>query len=447
MNLLSFPVIPFPLQLVPQSHKYKNNFKDQINTMVSFNVIVCGGGLGGLAAAIGLKKKGHQVTILEGSAALNEVGAGIQMPPNSVKILKEYGIFDKFEKYVTRPNNIILRRYDTGAALSTTPLDPDMTDAYGNPYLLIHRADYQKLLYEAALDLGIEYKNGCRVQKVDQNTATVILETGGRYSADLVVGADGIRSRVRDSAVVPEETVLPTPSSNCAFRATVPRAEMLSDPVIAHLMSDVNSNCWIGYRRHVMAYPIRNGEMYNIVMSHPGQATVGKWNEPGNVEEMRNHYKNFDPVVRQLLTHVKSVLKWVLADLPKLPRWVSQSGKVVLIGDAAHAMLPYLAQGAAQAVEDGATLAEELDHCVSTKDIPLALQRYQKKRKRRAETIQAGARKNGDIWHLPDGDEQEERDSLMKARDGHNPDQWSDREFQQWLFGWNAFTSTFESKL
>lgn len=96
--------------------------------MVSFNVIVCGGGLGGLAAAIGLKKKGHQVTILEGSAALNEVGAGIQMPPNSVKILKEYGIFDKFEKYVTRPNNIILRRYDTGAALSTTPLDPDMTD-------------------------------------------------------------------------------------------------------------------------------------------------------------------------------------------------------------------------------------------------------------------------------------------------------------------------------
>ncbi|KAG5418672.1 hypothetical protein I9W82_004200 [Candida metapsilosis] len=415
--------------------------------MVSFNVIVCGGGLGGLAAAIGLKRKGHKVTILEGSTTLSEVGAGIQMPPNSVRILKEYGVFDRFEKYITKPKNIILRRYDTGVALSTTPLDPDMTNLYGNPYLLIHRADYQRLLYEAALELGIEYKTGCRIKEVDQGTATVTLENGERYSADLIVGADGIRSRVRDTAVVPEEIVHPTPSFNCAFRATVPRAEMMSDPAIAHLMTDINSNCWIGYRRHVMAYPIRNGEMYNIVMSHPGRATVGKWNEPGDVEEMRNHYKNFDPVVRQLLNHVKTVLKWVLADLPKLPGWVSKSGKVVLIGDAAHAMLPYLAQGAAQAIEDGVTLAEELQHCASTDDIPRALQKYQKKRKRRAEEIQAGARKNGDIWHLPDGDEQEERDALMKAKDGHSPDKWADKEFQRWLFGWNAFTDGYESKL
>ncbi|EGW35564.1 salicylate hydroxylase [Spathaspora passalidarum NRRL Y-27907] len=411
--------------------------------MVSFNVIICGGGLGGLACAIGLKKKGHNVTVLEASSTLSEVGAGIQVPPNSVKILKEYGIFDKFEKLVTRPKNIILRRYDTGAPLSTTPLDPDMTETYGNPYLLIHRADYQRFLLEAATELGITYKTGCRVKEVDPETATVHLESGESYTGDVVVGADGIRSKVRDTAVVTEEVVSPLPSSNCAFRATVPKEEMLSDPVIAHLMTDVNSNCWIGYRRHVMAYPIRNGEMYNIVMSHPGQASVGKWNEPGDVNEMRNHYKTFDPVVRQLLTHVKSVLKWVLADLPKLPRWVSKSGKVVLIGDAAHAMLPYLAQGAAQAIEDGATLAEELDKITSVSEIPTALLSYQKLRKRRPETIQAGARKNGDIWHLPDGEEQEERDALMNARDGHNPDQWSDREFQQWLFGWDAFTSTY----
>ncbi|KAK6205239.1 salicylate hydroxylase [Scheffersomyces amazonensis] len=409
-------------------------------TKASFNVIVVGGGIGGLAAAIGLKRKGHNVTILEGSSSLSEVGAGIQMPPNSIRILKEYGIYERFVPYVTKPKNIILKRFDTGAALSTTPLDPDMTDVYGYPYLLIHRYDYQKILFEAATDLGIEYKLNTRIDRVDDATATIYAEDGTTYTADLIIGADGIRSRVRDTAVVNDETVLPSPSGNCAFRATVSKEDMLADPVIAHLMTDINSNCWIGYRRHVMAYPIRNGEMYNIVMSHPGQASVGKWNEPGDVEEMRAHYKNFDPVVRQLLTHVKTVLKWVLADLPMLPRWVSEHGHVLLIGDAAHAMLPYLAQGAAQAIEDGATLAEELDKATSASDIPEVLKKVQKRRKRRVETIQAGARKNGHIWHLPDGDEQEERDALMAARDGHSPDQWSDREFQQWLFGWNAFT-------
>ncbi|CAG7967184.1 unnamed protein product [Penicillium nalgiovense] len=408
--------------------------------MVQFNVIVCGGGLGGIACAIALKRKGHNVTILESAAQLNEVGAGIQIPPNSVKILKEYGILDKFLPFITKPKNINLRRYNTGEIISRTPLDPDMTDNYGNPYLLIHRADYIRLLYEAATEMGIAYKTNSRAASVDQEAVTVTVESGEVYSADVIIGADGIRSVVRDTAVVTGETVEPTPSTNCAFRATIPRAEMLSDPIVAHLMHDINSNCWIGYRRHVMAYPIRNGELYNMVMSHPGKASVGKWSEPGNLEEMKAHYDHFDPIVRQLLTHVNSVLKWVLADLPMLPRWVSDSGKVVIIGDAAHAMLPYLAQGAAQAIEDGCRLAEELSKCSSKADIPSALRGFERLRKKRADTIKAGAAKNAHIWHLPDGEEQEERDALMKARDGHNPDQWSDSEFQRWLFGWDAFT-------
>ncbi|KAG2736609.1 hypothetical protein G9P44_000699 [Scheffersomyces stipitis] len=409
-------------------------------TATPFNIIICGGGIGGIAAAIGLRKKGHNVTILEGSSALNEVGAGIQMPPNSVRVLKEYGIFDKFLPYITRPQNICLRRYDNGNILSMTPLDPEMTKSYGNPYVLIHRADYQRILYESAVELGVDYKVNSRISSVDQEAVTVTLVDGTVHHADFIVGADGIRSKVRDTAVVPEEKVLPVKSSNCAYRATIPKEVMLADPEVAYLMSDVNSNCWIGYRRHVMAYPIRNGELYNMVLCHPGEATVGVWNEPGNLEEMRNHYKNFDPVVVKLLSKVQSVLKWVLADLPTLPRFVSESGKVVLIGDAAHAMLPYLAQGAAQAIEDGATLADEISKCSSTKEIPQALQNYQKRRKRRVQAVQAGAQNNGKVWHLPDGEEQEERDAKMKKRDDNNPDQWSDIEYQRWLFGWNAFT-------
>ncbi|CUM49416.1 uncharacterized protein AC631_05752 [Debaryomyces fabryi] len=406
--------------------------------MVQFNVIICGGGLGGIACAIGLKRKGHNVTILEGASQLNEVGAGIQIPPNSVRILEEYGILEKFSPYITKPKNINLRRYCTGDVISRTPLHPDMTETYGYPYLLIHRADYIRLLHEVAIEMNVVYKTNSRVVSVDQEAVTVTISNGEVYSGDLIIGADGIRSIVRDTAVVTSETVEPTPSPFCAYRATISREEMLSDPIIAHLMHDINANCWIGYRRHVMSYPIKGGELYNMVMSHPGKATVGKWSEPGSLEEMKSHYDNFDPIVRQLLTHVSSVLKWVLADLPTLPRWVSDSGKVVIIGDAAHAMLPFLSQGAAQAIEDGCRLAEELGNCSSTSDIPSALRGFERLRKKRADTIKTGAAKNALIWHLPDGEEQEERDALMKARDGRNPDQWSDSDFQRWLFGWNA---------
>ncbi|CAN3503805.1 hypothetical protein DICA1_F10550 [Diutina catenulata] len=406
-------------------------------TTPTLNVVIVGAGLGGLSTAIGLARKGHSVTVLEGAHALGEVGAGIQVPPNSVRILKEYGVFDAFNAVVTRPKNIILRRFDTGEPLSRTPLEPDMTENYGNPYLLVHRADYQKILWKAAVDRGIEVKFDARVASIDPKAPSVTLEDGTVYAGDVIVGADGIRSRVRDLAVVTDETVSPTPSTNCAYRATIPRDVMLADPDLAPLMEDVNSNCWIGYRRHIMAYPIRNGELYNMVMSHPGQAPVGVWNMPGDVEEMKQTYRKFDPLCQKLISKITSVLKWTLADLPQLPNWVSPSGKVVIIGDAAHAMLPYLAQGAAQALEDGALLAELLS---VGDDIPVALAKWERRRKRRAETIQQGARKNGHIWHLADGEEQEERDNLMKQRDGENPDQWSDSKFQRWLFGWNAFT-------
>lgn len=412
--------------------------------MPSFNIIICGAGLGGLAAAIGLTQHGHKVTVLEGAAELNEVGAGIQIPPNSVKILDIYGIKEQIEAAVTKPSYINLRRYETGEVLNGTDLSK-MNQLYGYPYWLIHRADYQKILLDAAIKSGADVKFDHRIESVDPEATTVTLANGTVLHADLIIGADGIRSRVRDSAVVADEEVLPFASTNCAYRATVPRARMMEEPVLAKLMNEVNSNCWLGYRRHVMAYPIRNGEMYNIVMSHPGQASVGKWNEPGKVEEMRNHYKNFEPTVRTLLTKVDNVLKWVLADLPILPRWTNKN--VVLIGDAAHAMLPYLAQGAAQAIEDGACICDELDKCKSTSDIAAAMKNYETRRKRRVEIIQQGARANSHIWHMPDGDEQEERDAMMRApADRKNPNQWSDPKFQKWMFGWNAFTDSYQSE-
>lgn len=314
-------------------------------------------------------------------------------------------------------------------------------------YWLIHRADYQRCLYEHARKLGVKILLNHYVDTVDTTAPSVKLANGKTLHADLIVGADGIRSRVR-AAILGDKNVHAVDSSNCAYRATVSKEVMLSDPKIAHLMSDINSNCWIGHQRHIMAYPIRHGEMYNLVMSHPGKAAVGKWNEPGNIEEMRSHYDHFDPTIKRVVSKVTSCLKWKLADLPPLPRWVSESGRVVVMGDAAHAMVPYLAQGAATAIEDGAALAECVDRAGDVSMIPAVLSAFQDIRKARCDIIQAGSRGNGDIWHMPDGPEQEQRDRDMlnelQGKEGaesdvRNPNRWSDRNFQPWLFGYDTF--------
>lgn len=154
----------------------------------------------------------------------------------------------------------------------------------------------------------------------------------------------GIRSKTRRAVIHGKEIETTVPTPNCAFRVTIPAEAMNADEELKHLLAEEDANGWFGPRCHIMAYPIRRGEMYNLVLCHQGEPVPGKGNEPGDPDEMRAHYSHFDPVIQKILTKVKSCLKWKLADLPPLPSWVSPSGRVVLIGDAAHAMLPYLAQ-------------------------------------------------------------------------------------------------------
>lgn len=423
--------------------------------MKKLRILIIGGGLGGLGAAIALRQKGHEVTVLEGAAQLSEIGAGIQIPPNSSRILHAYGLGDKLEPLVAWPRNICLKRGATGDTLGMTPLHPRLSTTYGHPYWLIHRADYQRTLYEEALELGVVVKLGARVVSVDPEGPSVTTADVVEFTADVLVGADGIRSKIRDS-ILPGAAPPPNTTANCAYRATVPVEQMLEDPDTAKLMNDLNSNAWLGHESHVMAYPIRQGAMYNLVLCHMGKAKPGVWNEPGNVEEMRRTYADFDPTIRKLLSKVKSCLRWTLADLPPLPSWVSKSGKVVLIGDAAHATVPYLAQGASMAIEDGAALAECLSRVRATGDIPHYLKAFETFRKPRCERIQLCSRLNGQVWHLPDGPEQAERDKAFARDDfaedidngaltGENPNLWSDRGFQPWLFGHDVFKAANEA--
>ena len=206
---------------------------------------------------------------------------------------------------------------------------------------LIHREDYRNILYNAAIELDIRILLGSPIETIDELGPTVLLKNGQQLAADLVVGADGIHSRTRKS-ILKNNDVEALDSPNCAYRATVPADVMLSDPKISDLMTDVKGNLWFGHENYIMAYPVRHGTMYNLVMSHPGKANVGRWNEPGNVEEMRKQYSNWDPVIQQVLSHVEDCRKWKLAYLPPLEKWVRESVRVVLIGDAAYGMLPYM---------------------------------------------------------------------------------------------------------
>lgn len=223
---------------------------------------------------------------------------------------------------------------------------------------------------------------------------------------------------------------------------------MMKDPDLRALIESPVANCWIGHEGHIMAYPIRNGALYNFVMCHPGSVPVGKPNQPASLDDMHARYKTWDPIICKLISLVPECLKWQNAEIEKIEKWVSASGTTVLIGDASHGMVPYMAQGAAMAVEDAVTLAECLDRVQDTSQIPQLMKMFQDLRLDRCYLILDGARNNGNIWHLPDGPAQVERDRNMamgprkgdqaKAEDGGNPNKWSDPKFQPWMFGYDA---------
>jgi salicylate hydroxylase len=226
-----------------------------------------------------------------------------------------------------------------------------MTEVYGNPYWLIHRPDYHHLLHQAAVESGCTIRVNSRVVGVDEAVPSLTLKSGETLKADIIVGADGIffdgvrltlgiKSVVR--AQILQENVQPRLYGECAYRATVPAEDLLAEPELRHFIEQPVANCWIGPGRHLMAYPIQNATKYNLVMIHPGIARQDRWNEPGDLNEMVENFADWDPLLVRVLGKVSECLKWNLADLPLLETWRSKSGKVVLIGDASHATLPFV---------------------------------------------------------------------------------------------------------
>jgi salicylate hydroxylase len=386
------------------------------------SVAVVGGGIGGLAAALALLRVGLDVRVYEQSRALSEVGAGIQLAPNCTRVLRGLGVLPAVERAGFAPAAFEFRRWDDGRLLSRTPLGVEIAATYGAPYLHAHRGDLVAVLADAVTADRIEIGRRCVGVSHDEVGAEVEFADGSSVRADVVVGADGIHSVVREALLGPQDARF---TGHVAYRGLVAAdrvAQLSLAPVCA---------VRLGPGAHFVHYFIAAGQLHNVVCVIEEESwTRESWTDPGDPDQLRAAFAGWHPVVGAIIDSLDRPLKWALFDRPPLPRW--STGPLTLLGDACHPMLPYGAQGAAQAIEDAAALAACLAGN-SGPGVPAALARYEAIRRDRATRVQEMSRTNGRRFHLPDGPDQQARDTAMASSFGISPE-------IDWLYGHDPVT-------
>ncbi len=345
---------------------------------------ITGAGIGGLAAAVLLKRAGHEVTVYEQAARFARVGAGIQMAPNAVKVLRLLGVGDRLARTAFQSEHALSRTWDTGEITSKLPLGREVERKFGAPYLFLHRADLHAAI-DSVVPTGI-VRLDTKLAGLEQNGREVTLSfaDGSRVHADAVIGADGVHSLVREIILGPEK---PRFTGRVAYRATYPAARLKS------AITPVRTKWW-GPDRHMVIYFVTaaRDEIY-FVTSVPERAdwiTPESWSAKGDLAELKAAYAGFHAEVQAVIDACPEVYKWGLFEREPLARW--SEGRVALLGDACHPMTPYMAQGAASALEDAAVLARCLER--EGDDLQRAFRLYEATRKPRASAIQAGSSAN-----------------------------------------------------
>ncbi|HET6270895.1 MAG TPA: FAD-dependent oxidoreductase [Arthrobacter sp.] len=394
----------------------------------STDVLVIGGGMAGLAGALALRENGADVTLVERAAEFGEVGAGLQMAPNASRILKRWGLLEKALEIGVRPKHLVFRDAVTGEELTRQTLGGEFEERYGAPYLVIHRSDLHRILLEACQAAGVRLVNNVLVEGVETVDGRGVAHTasGVDYEADVVIGADGLKSTLR--ATVSDDG--PVPSAFVAYRGTVPVTE--STPT-AHLEDVV---VYLGPDCHLVQYPLRKGELLNTVAVFKSASFARGEEQYGGVDELEAAYKDCVPAVREALANLGTAARWPMYDRDPIENWVA--GRMVLMGDAAHPMLQYLAQGACQALEDAAVL-QDVSHGTVFTAAGIhpdawdgAIREFNTLRAGRTAKVQRAARLWGESWHVS-GLARTLRNLLFTSRQDGN------FQYNDWLYGDDGF--------
>ena len=386
------------------------------------HVLVAGGGIGGVAAALGLATKGCQVTVLEQDPEIGEIGAGIQIGPNAFHALDYLGVGEAARTRAVYIDRLLMMDGISGDQIAEVPVDKPFRDRFGNPYAVIHRVDLHGTLLEACLahdEIGLVTSQRVMAYENTGSGVRLTTEAGRDFAGDALIGCDGVYSKVREQITGGDDLRLP---GHVAFRAVLPAAEM------PEALRWNAATLWAGPRWHLVHYPLQGGRSYNVVaVFHTTTDRIGV-NEPGRREEVIEHFRDIHPTPNQLLERPKEWRRWVLGDREPIENW--SDDRVTLLGDAAHPTLQYFAQGACMAMEDAVCLSDRVEK--SGGDFAAAFQAYQATRIRRAYRVVLSSRMLGHVYHAK-GVERLIRNDIFGAK--------SPEDFYNglaWLYGGNG---------